>query len=663
MAQWQSNCSPVSQVGSPSSHGIPLIRLFVLTAVVILASVGVRAQRANENAVTSAADAFGTVVGNQTIGLYTPANARGFSPTQAGNLRIEGLYFDQQSQGSNPYLFSGYDMRVGIAAQSYAFPSPSGIADYKLRTPGDSLLASAVLIRGPLDIASAEIDAQLPVVKNFLSIGLIAAAQRGFDYNYALISNRRAISLLLRFRPGSGTEVMPFVGYIHNTEWEQTQLVFADGIHPLPLFNEQRLPTQSWTDWRWNQLTAGVIARVSMANGWSLRAGLFRSTDENYRNFNPLLLEPMLTGIADQVMDVAPGRIASSYSGDLRVTRTKTSGNHRHELTFAVRGRHVERNFGGDSVTDLGPINIYQSVIFPEPPLVFSAPSLDKVRQTGIGINDIERWKDRGSLSLGVLMTNYTRSVTAPGSAENAQHTTVALPTVSFTVNPARTLTLYGSYTRGLEDSPIAPASAVNRGEPPPATPTWQIDGGLRAVVLPRLQLLLGAFKVQKTYFGFDTSGRYTDIGEISSKGVESSATWTDAEGLTLIAGAVWLRPEVTQGAAGSSATGNIPIGPVPGTVNLNLDYAPSAWRGWGTSMQWTWLSARVETSDDRYRLPPLGVLNAGVRYLFRLSTHQVSARLDLGNMLNATGLMLSSQYLATSQLGRNYTLTLAADF
>jgi iron complex outermembrane receptor protein len=628
----------------------------------LLASVATRAQRANENAVTAASDAFGTVVGSQTVGLYSPTNARGFSPTQAGNLRIEGLYFDQQPQQSDPYLFSGYEMRVGIAAQSYAFPSPSGIADYTLRAPGDSLLASAVLIRGPLDIASAEIDAQLPVVKDLLSIGLIAAAERGFDYNYARISNRRAISLLLRFKPGSGTEVMPFVGYIHNTEWLEEPLVFADGNHPLPLFNEQRLPVQSWTNWRWNQLTAGVIARVSMADGWSLRAGLFRSTDENYRNFNPLFLEPMANGIAEQVMDVAPGRIATSYSGDLRVTRTKTSGNHLRELTFAVRGRHVERNFGGDSLTDLGPINMYQSVSIPQPPLAFSAPSLDKVRQTGVGVNDIERWKDRASLNLGILMTNYTRSVTAPGVQGSAQHATVALPTVSFTVNPTSTLTVYGSYTRGLEDSPIAPASAVNRGEPPPATPTWQIDGGVRAVVQPHLQLLLGAFKVQKTYFGFDTSGRYTDIGEISNKGIESSVTWTDKEGLTLVAGAVWLRPEVTRRSAGLAA-GNVPIGPVPGTINLNLDYAPRTWRGWGTSLQWTWLSARVETSDDRYRLPPLGELTVGVRYLFKVSTHQFSARLDIGNVTNATGLTLSSQYLATSQLGRNYTLTLAADF
>jgi iron complex outermembrane recepter protein len=652
----------VSQGGPRYSRGTS-IEVIVLTASVILGSVAARAQRASENAVTAASDAFGTVVGSQTIGLYSPTNARGFSPTQAGNLRIEGLYFDQQTQQSNPYLFSGSDMRVGIAAQSYAFPSPSGIADFTLRAPSDSLLASAVLIRGPLDLASAEIDAQYPVAENLLSIGLIAAAARGFDYNYALKSNRHAISLLLRWRPVPGTEVVPFVGYIHNTEWEETPLVFADGIHPLPLFNEQRLPTQSWTNWRWNQLTAGVIARVAIIDGWGLRAGLFRSTDENYRNFNDLFLEPMPNGMADHVLDVAPGRIATSYSGDLRVTRSETSGNHMRELTFAVRGRHVERNFGGDSVTDLGPINIYQSVIIPEPPLVFSAPSLDKVRQIGVGVNDIERWRDRASLNLGILMTDYTRSVTAPSVPESVQHTTVALPTVSFTVTPLRTVTLYGSYTRGLEDSPIAPPSAVNRGEPPPATPTWQIDGGVRVVVQPHLQLLLGAFKVQKTYFGLDTSDRYTDIGEISSQGIESSATWADTAGLTVVAGAVWLRPEVSRHAAELAATGNVPIGPVPATINLNLDYAPVEWRGAGTSMQWTWLSARVETGDDRYRLPPLGALNIGVRYMVKLFTHQCSARLDIGNVTKATGLTLSSQYLATPQLGRNYTLTLAADF
>lgn len=46
---------------------------------------------------TSADDAFGTAVGLQNVGLYSETDARGFNPQQAGNLRIEGLYFDQQT--------------------------------------------------------------------------------------------------------------------------------------------------------------------------------------------------------------------------------------------------------------------------------------------------------------------------------------------------------------------------------------------------------------------------------------------------------------------------------------------------------------------------------------------------------------------------------------
>ncbi|MDB6084691.1 MAG: tonB dependent receptor family protein, partial [Gammaproteobacteria bacterium] len=87
------------------------IPVFVVGISLILASP-TDAQRAKDNAVTAASDAFGTVVGNQTVGLYSPTNARGFSPTQAENVRIEGLYFDQQASSIDPYLFSGSDMRV-----------------------------------------------------------------------------------------------------------------------------------------------------------------------------------------------------------------------------------------------------------------------------------------------------------------------------------------------------------------------------------------------------------------------------------------------------------------------------------------------------------------------------------------------------------------------
>ena len=53
----------------------------MLPMITCLAVSGIAsAQRAEENAVTSAQDAFGTSVGFQNVGLYSPNDARGLSP-------------------------------------------------------------------------------------------------------------------------------------------------------------------------------------------------------------------------------------------------------------------------------------------------------------------------------------------------------------------------------------------------------------------------------------------------------------------------------------------------------------------------------------------------------------------------------------------------------
>jgi hypothetical protein len=50
--------------------------------------------RSQENAVRQASDAFGTVVGREAVGLYNAELERRFSPLRAGNVRLDGLYFD-----------------------------------------------------------------------------------------------------------------------------------------------------------------------------------------------------------------------------------------------------------------------------------------------------------------------------------------------------------------------------------------------------------------------------------------------------------------------------------------------------------------------------------------------------------------------------------------
>src|SRR5687767_14569713 len=74
------------------------LHIYALTIAVSLGGTAQQAHaqaRAAENVVRQAEDAFGTNVGRESIGIYNSSNVRGFSPTTAGNARIDGLYFDQ----------------------------------------------------------------------------------------------------------------------------------------------------------------------------------------------------------------------------------------------------------------------------------------------------------------------------------------------------------------------------------------------------------------------------------------------------------------------------------------------------------------------------------------------------------------------------------------
>src|SRR5262245_25656129 len=113
-------------------------RRCICGAVTILASIGLGgpstllAQSAAPNAVVEAKDAFGYSRNGDSVGLYDGTNVRGFNPAQAGNVRIEGFYFDQQG-GSSSDAIESTQVHVGLTALDYLFAAPSGIVDYDLQ--------------------------------------------------------------------------------------------------------------------------------------------------------------------------------------------------------------------------------------------------------------------------------------------------------------------------------------------------------------------------------------------------------------------------------------------------------------------------------------------------------------------------------------------------
>ena len=154
--------------------------------------------RTDDNAITQAEDAFGFAVGREAIGIYGPGNARGFSPTAAGNVRIDGLYYDP-AFGLQNTLLDSVGIKVGLSAQGYPFVAPSGIVDQRLRRPDDKIGGSII---GNIDSwggGGVELDGSLPLSDSLgLRVGLTAGST---EFPNGTDNYNHGESLILRWRP------------------------------------------------------------------------------------------------------------------------------------------------------------------------------------------------------------------------------------------------------------------------------------------------------------------------------------------------------------------------------------------------------------------------------------------------------------------------------
>ena len=440
----------------------------LVAAMVACAASGARAQRAGDNAVTAAQDAFGTTVGSESIGLYSSGSARGFSPVQAGNVRLEGLYFYQPSgptslTGLDSHLSKGSTVRVGLTAQSYPFPAPTGIADYQLRLPGDKPVTSVVTSFGPYESYKAEVDAQMPLIPG--KLGLVIGAGGGFEsFVWGGDNTAWSAAALLRWRPTDAVEIIPFWNRIEKHDWEAAALVSPAGAFLPPKIKARAYFLQDWAQWETRDTNFGVLGRLIVGRNWTVRAGLFRSLNARQQKFDLMFRNMQPDGTSDVYINKDLPQGNGSYSGDVRVSGAFAEGPRRHTVHFTMRGYTARREYGGGIPVYLGQqgVGVYHQ--FPEPVFTFGRQGSDKTRQGTAGFAYTGAWANIGELSFGVQKTFYRRVFDQPSGQVTASRSRPWLYNGTLAVFATTDLTFYGSYARGLEDSAVAPESAVNRG-------------------------------------------------------------------------------------------------------------------------------------------------------------------------------------------------------
>lgn len=612
-------------------------RGILFAAAACVSGPGFAQSRSSDNAVTQAEDAFGFSVGRESLGIYNSGNTRGFSPSSAGNLRIDGLYYDQGGFAASLVspLVNSTSIKVGLSAQGYPFAAPSGIVDIGLRKPADKASASVVINGDSFGSAGVEVDGSQPINSTLsLAYGLVLSRVAFPDGTDNLNHSQ---SLLLRWRPAKGIEIIPFWSLYNDYNDEAGVFYSPDGEFLPPLAKPHRFEGARWADFRFIATNHGVLGNFTLTPNTVLRVGAFRSVQDQKSSFTNILANEEPDGTGERIVIADPPTKNTSVSGEVRLTHSIVDGPRLHVIHLSVRERDAHRQFGGSDVIDYGPGRIDEILDVPKPASFdFGEVSRQHLTQTTYGVAYDGRWRNVGEISFSASKARYEKRTTIPGDGEAIARSSPWLYNGTAAANVTKTITVYAGYARGLEESGLAPPSAANRNSPLPTIITTQKDAGARVVLGP-LKLTGGVFDLTRPYFGFDSANIFKQVGTVESRGAEFSISGNVTPQLSVVAGGVFINGKVTRDAGAQGVVGPKPVGLSPHQLSLNAN--------WKTPFKGLELDTTVinrapapATTDNLVYIPAKWRWDVGTHYHFKLAKHDATLRLQIFNITGDTG-------------------------
>lgn len=597
-----------------------------------------RAQHASDDPVASATDSFGLTLGLESIGLYGAGYVRGFNPQTAGNVRVEGLYFDQQGPLSNRVI-EGSNIRIGVSEVGYEFPAPTGIVDYELRHPGNgSPSATIVASAGPFEARGVSVDGNLPLISSELQLPIGASSQISTQTfsgpNPGYTSRVENFGATPVWKPNDRLTVRGIFDWTETTDAKTLPFVLPGGDY-LPPDPPRRYYGQNWAQGRSLSKNYGGIVIAQLSQRWSLAAGVFRSIADSPISYSDLYLNTQPNGSADHVVVGYPGQLTASTSGEARLTGRFAAGSWLQDLVLLARGRDTLARYGGSDLVNFGSALIDQGVQVPAPTFTYGAETRDRTRLSGTGIAYRAQWRRRLDLTLGIQRENYDKDVTSPTlpEAHLAEQPLRAYATAALALTERATA--YAGYTQGLEDSGVAASSADNRGAILPVARTWQTDAGIRYLLTPRVKLIAGIFEIEKPYFNIDSRNVDREVGLQRAAGLEGSLSGEVLKNLNVTAAVLWgavkiLGPNLQSEGIGSFAL-NQPR--VVAAVNAEYTLPPlPAISADISASHFGWYSGSV---DGAVQGPPKTVVSVGGRYKFKVLGAPTTLRLQVQNLTN----------------------------
>lgn len=626
--------------------------------------------QATSNATVVADDAFGYTVGDDTVGIYDQSSVRGFDLEAAGNYRIDGSYFVKSSGVSN-FFIESTAVRIGYNTFQLNLPGPSGVVDYRLRDParGEPTLLTVGLdqyVQPYLDLNFKHRSAD-ERFSTSLGLGLVfhsRDAQGGKGSSWLVAGTARA-------NLGKTGRVRLLFGEYDYRRQGQSRTGMAGGTLP-PRIARGHYLGQDWARERGQRRIAGVLADTEISAGWSIGGSAVFSQEDPSRAFSQFFTDLRADGTARSTLIASPQQRATAWSNEARISWEGRSGAISHKVTALGRVRRSRTLFGGDAVIDLGRTNYGASAPQrPVPDLNGGRATLqDSVDQWGVGFAYQASWRDRVRVNAGVLRSDYRKSFENAGGNLTSNRSVPLLYNFGFLARLANSLETYASYSRGLEEAGTAPASAANRNTVLNAVIATQAELGVRYALMPGVTAIVAGFQTEKPYAGLDAATNiYGLIGSVQHRGVEASLSGQIAQGLSVVAGGVFIRPRLSGSAVDRGLVGILPVGVPAWRAIGNASYAVRGVEGLSGDVGLAYTGEQAATAAStspkgrQVNLPDDFVIDFGARYRFRIAEHPITVRLQLLNVTNSYGWQVNGAETLDYTAPRRFRFAVTSEF
>lgn len=616
-------------------------------------------RRTRKDVVAASDDAFGRRIGVEQIGLYSEGNVRGFNLQNAGNYRIDGSYFVRTAAPANPVV-SGTTTRVGINALRYDFPAPSGVVNYTLGVPGPG---SALTIEtGTRPNSGPFAEMTLSAARADGDLGIVGGIHLYPNQTYSDGSQGDffAVGAAPRWRPAPGVEL---VGIATRSWWryEADSGYAVAGPFLPPRIARKEFRGQEWTKAELRTQVLGSKASAELG-AWALTGSMFWSRAENVRgDFNLTTIEDP-AGTASAQVFLVPDQGSRSFAGELTVARSWRSSGASHRIVAMVRRRETRASIANGQTFALGPVDLFAPPpSLPEPLRSDNGERVrDNVRQWTAGIGyrgSIGGWVE---IRADLQRTRYVKQVQQPNGTETGNVTAPWLYSGSIASAVGPKTTVFASYSRGLEESGVAPSNAVNRNAVLPAVIATQAEIGIKQALTDRLTLIAGAFEIRKQVPGLGADGRFDLVGEVRHRGVEFSLAGTLVDGLNVVAGLTKLDATLSGERVDLGLVGRRAVGRPDWLAQLNLSWSPPVAKNLSFDLGATYTGSAQVDRANLLETKAFTTINLGARYRWEKGPLPLDFRLRITNVLDSFAWTATPSELLFYSRGRTIGLSVA---